>query len=139
MKNFLRKLLGVYELESHVLRLSAETSKLQTALEVMQSRHTKLQSQMVTYALQQRRKEAAYDIQCVTVSNLPDNFQELFDHSMGKPAASLADTFSDTITERALAALKVSDPLPVCHPAVEAQEARNKRYSASTTSDENQQ
>jgi hypothetical protein len=152
MKTFLRKLLGVHNLESHVLRQSAEISKLQEELSSLTRRHNKLTSQGITYALQQRAKEAAETVTYagfdgpLELGNIltgGDPLEELRFKPCDGPlpytrtpfAQALADTFGNTITDRAVASLKVADPLPAAHTAVEVQAARNVRYSTLAASE----
>jgi hypothetical protein len=152
--NFLRKLLGINDLRSTIARLNdrlvaveCANHGLQVSLHSAQQmlcaanrRHTRLQSQMITYSLQQRAKEAAETVtyECLDSSlelgNILTGGSPLEDLPFKRVDGPLvhnrlSDTFTGTITDRAVAALKVADPLPATHTAVEAQEARNKRYS----------
>lgn len=150
---FLRKLLGIHDLRDTVTgvinqlnAVQCDNTRLQRELDELSRRHSRLQSQVITYAIQQRRKEAA---ETVTYSGF-DGPLELGNILTGgnpledlpfKPCNGplvynrLRDTFGDTVTDRACAPLKVADPLPATHPAVGAQEARNKRYSTLAATD----
>lgn len=155
MKNFLRKMLGIYGLESHVLRLAAENQSLRSDLQILTRRHNKLTSQGIAYALQQRAKEAAESVTYAgfdgalefgniltggdPVEDLPfkpaEDGKFVYTRKPFDYIGTLGDTFGDTITDRAVAGLKVADPLPAAHTAVEVQAARNVRFSTVAAAD----
>lgn len=158
--NFLRKLLGINDLRSTIARLNdrlvaveCANHGLQVSLHSAQQmlcaanrRHTRLQSQMIAYSLQQRAKEAAETVtyECLDSSlelgNILTGGSPLEDLPFKRVDGPLvhnrlSNTFTGTITDRAYGSLKVADPLPANHVAVSAQEARNKRYSTLAATD----